>query len=159
MTLHLGAGGTWRHSEKYVCLRFHIYISHLFHLLCFQRFMQTIQLLLQQAMDASQEHLNRNRRSKVFSTSKSLWNCRFLKFKLIKSPFTYLLLSCTLSDGRRRPLWKDAERNSVDGKKSFRSTDSDTEILQSIYFAYKVGIISSYSNRMQKQFWTFLSPE
>jgi len=32
-------------------------------------------------------------------------------------------------------------------KKSFLSTESDTKILQSIYFAYKVGIISSYSNR------------
>jgi len=31
-------------------------------------------------------------------------------------------------------------------KKSFLSTESDTMILQSIYFAYKVGIISSYSN-------------
>jgi len=35
---------------------------------------------------------------------------------------------------------------SVCGKKSFLSTESDTNILQSIYFAYKVGIISSYSN-------------
>jgi len=33
-------------------------------------------------------------------------------------------------------------------KKSFLSTESDTKILQSIYFAYKVGIISSYSNRI-----------
>ena len=32
-------------------------------------------------------------------------------------------------------------------KKSFLSTESDTKILQSIYFTYKVGIISSYSNR------------
>ena len=36
--------------------------------------------------------------------------------------------------------------NAVYGKKSFLSTESDTKILQSIYFAYKVGIISSYSN-------------
>jgi len=34
----------------------------------------------------------------------------------------------------------------VYGKKSFLSTESDTKILQSIYFVYKVGIISSYSN-------------
>jgi len=34
------------------------------------------------------------------------------------------------------------------GKKSFLSKESDTQILQSIYFAYEVGIISSYSNRM-----------
>jgi len=32
----------------------------------------------------------------------------------------------------------------VYGKKSFLSTESDTKILQSIYFAYKVGIISSF---------------
>jgi len=37
-------------------------------------------------------------------------------------------------------------RSAVYGKKSFHSTESDTKILQSIYFAYKVGIISSYSN-------------
>jgi len=30
--------------------------------------------------------------------------------------------------------------------KSFASKESDTKILQSIYFAYEVGIISSYSN-------------
>jgi len=36
----------------------------------------------------------------------------------------------------------------VYGKKSFLSTESNTKILQSIYFAYKVGIISSYSNRI-----------
>ena len=34
----------------------------------------------------------------------------------------------------------------VYGKKSFLSKESDTKILQSIYFAYDVGIISSYSN-------------
>ena len=33
-------------------------------------------------------------------------------------------------------------------KKSFPSKDSDTKILQSMYFAYEVGIISSYSNRI-----------
>jgi len=37
--------------------------------------------------------------------------------------------------------------NTVYGKKSFLSAESDTMILQSIYFAYKVGIISSKSNR------------
>jgi len=37
---------------------------------------------------------------------------------------------------------------SVYWKKSFLSTESDTKILQSIYFAYKLGIISFYSNRM-----------
>jgi len=36
----------------------------------------------------------------------------------------------------------------VYGKKSFLSKVSDTKILQSIYFTYKVGIISSYSNRI-----------
>jgi len=36
------------------------------------------------------------------------------------------------------------------GKKSFLSTESDNKILQSIHFAYKIGIISSYSNRI---FW------
>jgi len=35
----------------------------------------------------------------------------------------------------------------VYGKKSFLSKESDIEILHSIYFAYDVGIISSYSNR------------
>jgi len=39
--------------------------------------------------------------------------------------------------------------NSVYGKKSFPSKESDTKILQGIYFAYKVGIISSYSNRIK----------
>jgi len=32
------------------------------------------------------------------------------------------------------------------GKKFFPSTESDTELLQSIYFAYEIDIISSYSN-------------
>ena len=48
------------------------------------------------------------------------------------------------------------------GKKTFLSNESDTRILQSIYFAYVVGIICSYSNRIKtieqdKKFWTFLS--
>jgi len=34
-------------------------------------------------------------------------------------------------------------RNTVYGKKSFLSKESDTKLLQSIYFAYEVGIISS----------------
>jgi len=33
-------------------------------------------------------------------------------------------------------------------KKSFPSKESDTKILQSMHFAYEVGIISSYSNRI-----------
>jgi len=33
-------------------------------------------------------------------------------------------------------------------KKSFPSKESDTKILQSIYFAFEVDIISSYSNRI-----------
>jgi len=33
-------------------------------------------------------------------------------------------------------------------KKSFLSKESDTEILQSMYFAYEVGIISYYSNKI-----------
>jgi len=39
------------------------------------------------------------------------------------------------------------EQVAVCGKKSFLSKESDTKILQSIYFAYEVGIITSYSNR------------
>jgi len=39
------------------------------------------------------------------------------------------------------------EPDTVYQKKSFLSKESDTEILQSIYFAYEVGIISSYSSR------------
>jgi len=33
-------------------------------------------------------------------------------------------------------------------KEFFSSKDSDTKFLQSIYFAYEVGIINSYSNRI-----------
>jgi len=44
---------------------------------------------------------------------------------------------------------KTYSTNTVYGKKSFLSTESDTKIFQSIYFAYKAGIISSYSNRNQ----------
>ena len=33
-------------------------------------------------------------------------------------------------------------------KESFPIKESDTKLLQSIYFAYEVGIISSYSNRI-----------
>jgi len=40
----------------------------------------------------------------------------------------------------------------VYGKKSFLSKESDIEILQSIYFVYEVGIISSYSNRNFSRF-------
>jgi len=32
-------------------------------------------------------------------------------------------------------------------KKSFPSKESDAKLLQSIYFAYELGIISSYSNK------------
>jgi len=39
-------------------------------------------------------------------------------------------------------------------KKSFPSKESDTKFLQSIHFAHKVGIISSYSDRIS----TFISP-
>jgi len=35
------------------------------------------------------------------------------------------------------------KKNTVYGKKSFLSTESDTVVLQSIYFACKVGIVSS----------------
>ena len=38
----------------------------------------------------------------------------------------------------------------VYGKKSFLNKESDTKILQSLYFACKVGIISSCSNRIFK---------
>ena len=50
---------------------------------------------------------------------------------------------------KHKLIWD--KNNTVYWKKSFLSTESDTKILQSIYFAYKVGIISSYSNRRQKQ--------
>jgi len=43
-------------------------------------------------------------------------------------------------------LISHSRKNTVFGKKSFLSKQSDTKILQSIYFAYDVGIISSYSN-------------
>jgi len=33
-------------------------------------------------------------------------------------------------------------------KKSFTSKESDSKLLQSLYFAYEIGIISSYSNRI-----------
>jgi len=39
-------------------------------------------------------------------------------------------------------------KDTVYGEKSFLSTKPDTKILQSTYFAYKVGIISSYSYRI-----------
>ena len=42
-------------------------------------------------------------------------------------------------------------KNTVYRKKSFLSTESDTKILQSIYFAYKVGIIS-YSIQIESGF-------
>jgi len=45
--------------------------------------------------------------------------------------------------------------DSIYGKKYFLNTASDTKILQSIYFAYKVGIISSYSNRIY-WFYSFI---
>jgi len=54
-----------------------------------------------------------------------------------------------------RPKWCEVytqTRNGTDtvyGKRSFLSKESDTlKILQSIYFANDVGIISSYSNRI-----------
>jgi len=37
-------------------------------------------------------------------------------------------------------------KDTVYRKKSFPIKESDTKLLQSIYFAYEVGIISSYSN-------------
>jgi len=42
------------------------------------------------------------------------------------------------------------QKYTVYGKKSFLSKESDIEILQSIYFAYDVGIISFYSSRINK---------
>jgi len=44
-------------------------------------------------------------------------------------------------------------QNCVYGKKSFLSTEWDTKILESIYFAYKVVIINSYSNRITTLVW------
>jgi len=61
----------------------------------------------------------------------NLWSIRRGKFKVNESReniFIYCLFPAT-----------------VYGKKSFLSKESDTKILQCIYFAYKVGIISSYS--------------
>jgi len=40
----------------------------------------------------------------------------------------------------------------VYGKKSFLSKESDTKILQSIYFTYDVGIISSYMHELKKKY-------
>jgi len=58
------------------------------------------------------------------------------------SPVTVVFnLGVATPEGRKSFL------EAVYWKKSFLSTESDTRILQSIYFAYKVGIISSYSNR------------
>jgi len=37
----------------------------------------------------------------------------------------------------------------VYGKRSFLSKESDTKIVQSIYFAYNLGMISSYSNGLR----------
>jgi len=43
--------------------------------------------------------------------------------------------------------WRHFETDTVYGKKSFLSKETDIKILQSIYFAYEVNFISSYSNR------------
>jgi len=43
--------------------------------------------------------------------------------------------------------------NTVYRKKSFPSKESDTKILQSIYFAFEIGIIGSYSNRIYRIIW------
>jgi len=39
-------------------------------------------------------------------------------------------------------------KNTVYRKESFSSKESDTKLLQNIYFAYLAGIISSYPNRI-----------
>jgi len=39
-------------------------------------------------------------------------------------------------------------KDTVYRKESFPSKESDTKLLQSIYFPYEVGVISSYSNRI-----------
>jgi len=44
--------------------------------------------------------------------------------------------------------WENTTEGLVYGQKSFLSKGSETKILQSIYFAHEVGIISSYSNRI-----------
>jgi len=45
-------------------------------------------------------------------------------------------------------MYKMFGSNTVCGNKSFLSKESDTKILQRKYLAYDVGIISSYSNRI-----------
>ena len=52
------------------------------------------------------------------------------------------------SSSKRIGVWSAWIKMCSGWKKFFLSTESDTKILQSIYFAYKVGIISSYSNRI-----------
>jgi len=42
-------------------------------------------------------------------------------------------------------------------KKSFLSKESNIKILQSMYFVYDVGIISSYSNRIHLIEWILVS--
>ena len=67
---------------------------------------------------------------------------------------TFLLCACNYKESISfNCLWRNFGKIrkqysiTVYWKKSFLSTKSDTKILQSIYLAYKVGIISSYSNR------------
>jgi len=60
------------------------------------------------------------------------------RFSITKTWYAYLLTIIL------EVLLKDA----VNQKESFPSKESDTKLLQSIYFAYDVGIISSYSNRI-----------
>jgi len=55
-------------------------------------------------------------------------------------------------------MYKMFGSNTVCGNKSFLSKESDTKILQRKYLAYDVGIISSYSNRINlevKNVWRY----
>ena len=78
----------------------------------------------------------------------SYWTWSMLWLGASTMPKHCLLLSTPqnlqLTGIHEEQPWK----NIVYWKKSFLSTESDTKILQSIYFAYEVGIISSYSNRI-----------
>jgi len=91
---------------------------------------------------------------------RTAWILEFVKYRvhwniLILSPrtrgvgFKNLCLNSQANMGSATilQLATSLYMNTVCWKKSFLSTESDTKILQSIYFAYKVGIISSYSNR------------
>ena len=65
--------------------------------------------------------------------------------KFYKSTDTFCFTALTKSVTRNI---RGVNGNTAYRKESFPSKESDTKLLQSIYFAYEVGIISSYSNRI-----------